>query len=105
VGILITLYVFFFAPVSGFSINPARTTASALFANIWTAVWVYFSAPLLGMFGSAELYLRTFGSERILCAKLHPDPAYLCPFSCHFPGHRHAIERDGSENLSLDAAG
>jgi aquaporin Z len=37
VGILITIYVLFFAPVSGFSINPARTTGSAVFASVWTA--------------------------------------------------------------------
>jgi aquaporin Z len=89
VGILIALYVFLFAPISGFSINPARTTASAVFANVWTAIWLYFSAPLLGMFCSAEIYLHWQGPDRILCAKLHPDPAYECPFLCTYPGHRH----------------
>ena len=49
VGILIALDVLFFAPVSGFSINPARTTGSAVFADVWTAEWLYFIAPLLGM--------------------------------------------------------
>jgi aquaporin Z len=89
VGILIALYIFFFAPVSGFSINPARTTGSAVFAHIWTAGWLYFAAPLLGMFTSAEIYLRTQGADRILCAKLHPAPGYPCPFLCHYPFHRH----------------
>lgn len=89
VGVLIALYILIFAPVSGFSINPARTTGSAVFAGIWTAVWVYFTAPLLGMLGAAEVYLRLWGSDRILCAKLHPDPNYPCPFRCHFPRHRH----------------
>ncbi len=89
VGVLIALYVLVFAPVSGFSINPARTTGSALFARVWTALWIYFTAPVLGMFTSAEIYLRTFGPDRILCAKLHPDPRYPCPFHCHFPHHRH----------------
>jgi aquaporin Z len=88
VGILITFYVLLFAPISGFSINPARTTASAVFSNVWTAIWLYFSAPLLGMFFSAEVYLRTQGRDRILCAKLQPDPRYECPFFCHYPGHR-----------------
>jgi aquaporin Z len=90
VGILITFYVLLFAPVSGFSINPARTTASAVFADVWTALWLYFSAPLLGMFFSAEVYIRSQGRDRILCAKLHPDPAYECPFLCHYPGHHPA---------------
>jgi aquaporin Z len=89
VGLLISFYVLFFAPVSGFSINPARTVGSAVFAGIWTAVWLYFAAPLLGMFFSAEIYLRASGADRILCAKLHPDPRYPCPFLCTFPGHRH----------------
>ena len=62
VGILIALYVLFFAPVSGFSINPARTTGSAVFADLWTAWWIYFIAPLLGMLVSAEIYLRIYGS-------------------------------------------
>jgi aquaporin Z len=94
VGILITFYVFVFAPVSGFSINPARTTGSAVFADVWTAVWLYFVAPVLGMMTSAEIYLRVFGIESVLCAKLHPDPNYPCPFLCQFPLHRHSHEVD-----------
>lgn len=92
VGGLIALYILFFAPVSGFSINPARTTGSAVFAGIWRAGWLYFVAPLLGMLISAEIYLRIYGADRILCAKLHPDPRYPCPFLCNFPGHRHTLK-------------
>jgi aquaporin Z len=91
VGTLITLYVLFFAPVSGFSINPARTTGSAVLAQVWTAAWIYFVAPVTGMCVSAEIYLRTQGADRILCAKLHPDPHYPCPFLCQFPLHRHKL--------------
>jgi aquaporin Z len=94
VGILIMFYVLVFAPVSGFSINPARTTGSAVFANVWTAIWLYFVAPVLGMMTSAEIYVRVYGIESILCAKLHPDPSYPCPFLCHFPLHRHPHEAD-----------
>ncbi len=89
-GVLITLYVLLFAPVSGFSINPARTLGSAVFAHIYTALWVYFTAPVLGMLASAEVYLRSNGQDRILCAQLHPDSSVPCPFHCHFPGHIHA---------------
>jgi aquaporin Z len=92
VGVLIALYTFFFAPVSGFSINPARTTGSAFFANVWTEGWLYFVAPLLGMFCAAELYASINGDARVLCAKLHPDPAFPCPFVCNFPGHRHMLD-------------
>jgi aquaporin Z len=88
VGVLIMNYIFFFAPVSGFSINPARTVGSAVFAGVWTAVWVYFAAPLLGMMGAAEIYVRSYGIERVLCAKLHPSPSVLCPFECGVVEHR-----------------
>ena len=57
-GLLITGYVFFLAPVSGFSINPARTFGSAALAGVWTSIWIYFTAPLLGMFAAAEIYVR-----------------------------------------------
>jgi aquaporin Z len=89
VGLLIAFYILFFAPVSGFSINPARTVGSAIFADVWTAAWVYFVAPMLGMMSVAEVYVRSYGADRVLCAKLNPDPNYPCPFLCHFPSHRH----------------
>ncbi len=94
VGLLIVNYIFWFAPVSGFSINPARTVGSAAFAGVWTAMWVYFVAPLLGMFAAAEVYVRWFGIERVLCAKLHPAPSVLCPFDCGAPQHLHG-QSDG----------
>ncbi len=97
VGVLISLYTFFFAPVSGFSINPARTTGSAFFAGVWTAGWLYFVAPLLGMFCAAEIYTRINGEDRVLCAKLHPDPTLPCPFVCNFPGHRHIRDPHAEE--------
>ena len=87
VGVLITFYILLFAPISGFSINPARTTGSAIFAHLWTAGWIYFTAPVLGMLVSAEVYLRFAGRDRILCAKLHPDANSACPFVCQYPGH------------------
>jgi len=90
VGVLIMFYILLFAPVSGFSINPARTTGSAIFAHVWTALWLYFLAPPLGMMIAAEVHIRVYGVDRILCAKLHPDPKYPCPFLCNFPYHLHS---------------
>jgi len=99
VAALIALYVVIFAPISGFSINPARTTGSALFAGVWTAGWLYFIAPLLGMFLVAELYVRVCTGV-VLCAKLHPDPAFVCPVRCHFPGHRRLHESNARGSKS-----
>lgn len=81
VGVLITFYVLLFGPVSGFSINPARTVGSACFAHVWTALWLYFTAPLLGMFAAAQLYIALYGKQHVRCAKLHHTPSYLCLFN------------------------
>ena len=44
-GLLVASYIAIEAPVSGMSMNPARTFASALAAGQWHALWIYFSAP------------------------------------------------------------
>jgi aquaporin Z len=77
VGVLITFYVLIFGRISGFSINPARTVASAVFAHIWTGWWIYFIAPLMGMLFVAAVYVMVFRREGILCAKLHHAPSEL----------------------------
>jgi aquaporin Z len=98
VGILIAVYAFFLGPVSGFSINPARTTGSAVFAGVWTAVWLYFVAPLLGMFCAAEIYSKIGGDVGVLCAKLHPAPDFPCPFICEHPEHRRTSDLDEGDS-------
>ncbi len=49
VALLITLFITFEAPFSGMSMNPARTFASAIVSNQFTAFWLYCLAPILGM--------------------------------------------------------
>jgi aquaporin Z len=62
------------------SMNPARTFASALPAHHWTALWLYFTAPLLGMFLAAEVYLWARGAKGVACAKLHHENPKRCIF-------------------------
>lgn len=50
-------WVILAGPVSGFGMNPARTFASALPANTWTAFWLYMLIPVAGMLSAAEFYL------------------------------------------------
>jgi aquaporin Z len=78
----VATYITFEAPLSGMSMNPARTLASALGAAHYTALWLYFAAPLTGMLLAAELYTRLAGANRIHCAKLHHDNPQQCPFRC-----------------------
>ena len=81
------LTIFYFAlgsSISGFSVNPARTFSSALFAWIWQSIWIYLSAPCLGMLMSAAIYIKRMGPNRVYCAKVFHDTQSACPFPCHF---------------------
>ena len=83
-GVLVAIYISIEAPYSGMSMNPARTFASAFPAQLWTAWWIYFTAPLLGMFLAAELYLRQHSVHRVFCAKLHHHNNQRCIFRCNY---------------------
>jgi aquaporin Z len=80
VGTLIAMYYTFEAPLSGMSTNPARTFASALHANYWHALWIYFMAPSLGMLAAGELFLRVRRGAGPYCAKLHHANGEPCIF-------------------------
>ena len=78
-GALVALYIAVEAPVSGMSMNPARTLASAVFAGDFTGLWIYFVAPPAGMLAAAELYLRRRGRPAGACAKFcHAEPCLFC---------------------------
>jgi len=79
-GLLVATYITLEAPISGMSMNPARTLGSAVFARNWTALWIYFVAPPLGMLAAAEHYLRRRGPEAVFCAKLHHQNDKRCIF-------------------------
>ena len=83
-GTLVATYITFEAPLSGMSMKPARTFGSASVGNIWTALWIYFTAPPLGMLLAAESYLRLVGAHKIFCAKLHHHNDQRCIFRCSF---------------------
>ena len=80
----VATYITLEAPLSGMSMNPARTLGSALGAHDFTALWIYFSAPLLGMLLAAELYVRVRGAQRVRCAKLHHENGERCIFRCKY---------------------
>ncbi len=83
-GVLVATYIAVEAPLSGMSMNPARTFASAVPANLWTDYWLYLTAPVIGMLLAAECYVQTHGIQRVLCAKLHHHNNARCIFRCHY---------------------
>ena len=82
-GLLVALFISFEAPLSGMSMNPARTFASAFSGNIWTALWIYFTAPPLGMLAAAQIHV--WQKRQIACAKLHHQNNKRC-IHCGAPG-------------------
>lgn len=83
-GALVALYIAIEAPLSGMSMNPARTVASALPAHVWTSAWLYFVAPPIGMLLAAEIYLLFRGQGSVLCCKLHHENDTRCIFRCRY---------------------
>ncbi len=81
-GALVALYITLEAPLSGMSMNPARTLASGTGARAFPSLWIYLSAPPLGMLLAAEVYVRLRGGRSVRCAKLHHANSRRCIFRC-----------------------
>ena len=80
-GVLVALYIALEAPISGMSMNPARSFASAAPAGLWSHLWLYFVAPVAGMFAAAAAYGQL--GRRVRCAKLDHSPLRRC-IHCHY---------------------
>lgn len=96
-GTLLVLFIMFEAPLSGMSLNPARTLASAVAARRFCAWPVYVAAPTLGMAGAAMLYMGISGSQAVHCAKLDHRGELPCPFRCTIESLRHPRGDSGIE--------
>jgi aquaporin Z len=82
-GTLVAIYITLESPLSGMSMNPARTFGSAFIGQLWTGLWIYFTAPVLAMQLAAASYLR--GKRPVYCAKYHHYNRHRCIFNCRFP--------------------
>lgn len=78
VGLTVAAYITVEAPLSGMSLNPARTLASAVFARDFEALLLYFVFPPLGMLAAAQVYAAR--RNQVGCAKLHHDNPKRCIF-------------------------
>ncbi|WP_210513846.1 aquaporin [Hymenobacter terricola] len=58
VGTALALFVVVESPLSGMSLNPARTLGAAAAAGYGPHLWLYFLGPLGAMWATAEMYRR-----------------------------------------------
>jgi aquaporin Z len=84
-GFCVAAFIFLESPLSGMSMNPARTFGSALLPGLWKSLWIYFTAPPLGMLAGSALYSWT--NRKIGCAKLHHQNDFRCIF-CNYHSAR-----------------
>jgi aquaporin Z len=84
-GVLVTLFISVEAPLSGMSMNPARSLASAAPGALFDNLWIYFVAPPLGMLIAALLFRRREERRAAVCAKLVHDLSQPCIHCGHQP--------------------
>jgi aquaporin Z len=77
-GALVAFFVFVEAPVSGTSLNPARTLGPAVVGGTFTDVWIYLLAPPVGALAAAVLFRHRRSS--VACGKLFHAEAVQCRF-------------------------
>lgn len=79
--LLVATMVWQEAPISGTSLNPARSFAPALFSWFWHDQWLYFIAPPLGALLAVVAYrLFSAGERDVLTGKLFHVPHYRSVF-------------------------
>ena len=92
-GVLVATWITIEGPLSGMSMNPARTMASAVPARLWDSLWIYFTAPVFGMqLGAlAHRWMRP-GSDG--CAKLQHGAGQRCIHCGYEPPRGETSARD-----------
>jgi aquaporin Z len=84
-GLCVATFITFEAPISGMSMNPARTFGSAFLPHLWNSLWIYFLAPPIGMLSAAAVHLSL--KQPVACAKLHHQNSHRCIF-CEYQASR-----------------
>ncbi len=98
-GACVAAFITLEAPISGMSMNPARTFGSAVLPHLWDSLWIYFLAPPLGMLAAAAVHLRL--KYAVGCAKLHHQNKLRCIFCEYQAAKREAIQPNQSVAIGL----
>ncbi|WP_421734595.1 aquaporin [Cellulomonas sp.] len=78
IGLSLAVLIFVAMPVTNASLNPARSTAAAVFSDSWalSQLWLFWVAPLVGA-ALAGLVYRAFAAEPAEDNLLEEDDAYV----------------------------
>jgi len=79
---LVMLEVWLEAPISGTSLNVARSFGPAYITSVWDNFWIYLFAPILGALIAAQFYRLSTAGKKIICSKLY----HTKKFKCKMPG-------------------
>jgi aquaporin Z len=82
-GSLVVALVTIEAPISGTSVNPARSLAPAVLFPLFRDQWIYVVGPIAGALLAAVAYRSQWGGATV-CAKLYHTAKYPCPFACGY---------------------
>jgi aquaporin Z len=80
VGSLYAVNITFETPLSGMSMNPARTFGSAAYGGYWHTLWIYFISPTVGMLAAGAVFLQARHGAPPYCAKLEHGNNKRCIF-------------------------
>ena len=94
-AMLVATYISLESPLSGMSMNPARSFGSALPARLWGSLWIYFVAPPMGMLLAAQVYVWARGARGVICAKLHHANEQRCIFRCGYKARAATANAEG----------
>jgi aquaporin Z len=84
--ILVAFLVWIGAPISGTSLNPARSFGPSLISWFWSYQWLYWIAPPLGSLCAVFLFRVIAKDRKVLTGKLFHVPHYPCIFrKVHVP--------------------
>ncbi len=102
-GCLVMVWIIVESPVSGMSMNPARSLASAVVDGLGgpagQTLWIYFTAPVAGMLAASATYQLSGRHRQVYCAKLHHSHRGPCIFACRFD-HLAGSRTDLAETLT-----
>jgi aquaporin Z len=85
-GGLLTVYVVGVTPLSGMSLNPARSLGSAVAASSSPSLWLYIVAPMVAMWLAVEVYTRLDLASHV--ADHPPGPVYPVSLNEGIRSHR-----------------